>query len=224
MLSITYGGSVSSVFKDKNRYAAYRSYFKDGDGSFKESPRISEYKQEVKRVLKKIKEEYPTLHDSVMIKENNHHQNQARTLSYLLHEIETCISAMAVLYLIDNGILKAEDDGSYQLAFLHDGFYVKKHEGINNQLLTDLSQHIKVHAGVDMKFGFKDVDPKFTAAEIAALESRQDLSEIDKIAKMWKMASQIFKFPEGTLPKDTLDDNYVLKTNNSYDIAVTHAH
>jgi len=235
LLSITYGGGIGSIFevkgsskvrrKIKKKFKDIKHKFKDARGEYKYSPSLQGYKNEVKQMLNVITDIYPGVFKSVKNEDNNNHQNKTRTLSYVLQEVETCVSAIAVLYLIDNKTLLPREDNTYQMSFLHDGFYVKQNDKINEQLLKNISDHILQVAGVVTKFGFKAVNSNLSDDEINALDEGRKthmMSVKEIIDKMWTMACKVFtKFPQGTTPHETLNVNNILTTNNGFDIAIT---
>jgi len=230
LLAITYGGAISSYFKlegskkkqrkQKQKNASIMGKFKDQHGEWRVAPDIKAYKGEVKEMLDVVEKKYPLVFAAVEKKENNKHENCTRALSYILQELETAVSSMAVLYLIEHGLIE-QVDGAYVMSFLHDGFYVNDSKQINDELLVNLAEHINRHAGLEVKFGFKRVDPEFTEDELLALKELPELLLEQKIEKIWSLAQLAFPFPQGTSPATTLSDDSVLKTSNGFDIAVT---
>ena len=133
VLAITYGGSISSVFeakhgsKKKEEKALLQSdakKFQDHNGKWVEMPLLKRYKDEVKKVIGVIEEYYPEVFKAVYKDGITAHDHKTRTLSYVLQSMETAVSALAVLYMIDKGLLGDLVDGAYRMSFLHDGFYV----------------------------------------------------------------------------------------------------
>ena len=175
--------------------------------------------KEVGEVLGVVENRYSKVYNAVKKQDKSPHQNKARTLSYILQEMETAVSALAVQYLIDNNLLGDKVKGAYVMSFLHDGFYVLNNEKINEALLSDLAAYIKDQSGLDVKFGFKRVNPEFTAEEAAAIKETKLLSASRSVDWMMKLARQAFTFPEGTEPEG-LNEESVLRTNNGYEIAI----
>jgi len=190
LLAITYGGAISSFFKLKGskenqreqqqKNARIIKHFKDQHGQWLVAPDIEMYKGEVKEMLDVVEERYPLVFAAVAKEGNNKHQNCTRALSYILQELETAASAMAVLYLIEHGLIE-QVDGAYVMSFLHDGFYVNDSDHINDKLLVNLAAYIKQQVGLEVKFGFKRVDPEFTKEELLALKELPELLLEQKI-------------------------------------------
>lgn len=218
VLAINYGGGVEGVFK-KSEFQEVEDQFKDQDGEFKYAPALTAFKKEVREVMEVVKLHYRGVYDMVALKGNIEHKNITRTLSFVLQEMETCISSIAVMYLIDEGVLRKRADGLVRMTFLHDGFFVPVNETINDELLVKLTEHVRDVTGVPVSFGFKVVDPNYTTEEKAVIERVVLATEAETIAKMWMMAKLVFPIPSIVEPEGVEDG--IMRATHGYDFHFT---
>lgn len=170
--SILYGGGVQSILgdptikksNDKQRIDQERNELEE-----KTPPLLKRFKGEVQQVLQVVTQKYSAQYEVLRQHRGSSKvdwSDRTRTLSYILQEVETAITAHALSLMIEWGCTRVIKEGIIA-SLVHDGVYISPTD--KEVDLEELSKRVSSRVGFKVTFGFKRVNPGFTPDELRAL-------------------------------------------------------